>query len=112
VSGAKGRDQRPAFDELIRRATRRELDVIVVWAIDRLGRSIQQLVNFMNEIEALGVDLYCNQQALNTASPAGRMVFSIFSALVEYERALIRERIIAVSAGREAKASRLGARQR
>jgi DNA invertase Pin-like site-specific DNA recombinase len=67
----------------------------MVWAIDRLGRSIQQLVDFMNELQWLGIDLYSHQQALNTATPAGRMVFSIFSALGEYERELIRERIIA-----------------
>jgi len=95
ISGAKGRDQRPAFDELIRRATRREFDIVLVWAIDWLGRSIQHLVGFMNEIQALGIDLYSHQQALNTATPAGRMVFSVFSALGEYERELIRERIIA-----------------
>jgi DNA invertase Pin-like site-specific DNA recombinase len=91
---AKGRDQRPAF-KLIRRATRREFDIVLVWAIDWLGRSIQHLVGFMNEIQALGIDLYSHQQALNTATPAGRMVFSVFSALGEYERELIRERIIA-----------------
>jgi DNA invertase Pin-like site-specific DNA recombinase len=95
ISGSKGRDQRPAFNDLIRRATRREFDIVMVWAIDRLGRSIQQLVEFMNELQWLGIDLYSHQQALNTATPAGRMVFSIFSALGEYERELIRERIIA-----------------
>src|SRR4029450_527740 len=95
ISGSKGRDQRPAFSDLIRRATRREFDIVMVWAIDRLGRSIQQLVEFMNELHWLGIDLYSHQQALNTATPAGRMVFSIFSALGEYERELIRERIIA-----------------
>jgi DNA invertase Pin-like site-specific DNA recombinase len=95
ISGAKGREQRPAFNDLIRRATRREFDIVMVWAIDRLGRSIQQLVEFMNELQWLGIDLYSHQQALNTATPAGRMVFSIFSALGEYERELIRERIIA-----------------
>ena len=95
ISGSKGRDQRPAFSDLIHRATRREFDIVMVWAIDRLGRSIQQLVEFMNELHWLGIDLYSHQQALNTATPAGRMVFSIFSALGEYERELIRERIIA-----------------
>ena len=95
ISGSKGRDQRPAFNDLIHRATRREFDIVMVWAIDRLGRSVQQLVDFMNELQWLGIDLYSHQQALNTATPAGRMVFSIFSALGEYERELIRERIIA-----------------
>jgi DNA invertase Pin-like site-specific DNA recombinase len=95
ISGAKGRDQRPAFDQLLKRATRREFDLIMVWAIDRLGRSIQHLVGFMNDILAMDVDLYVHQQAIDTTTPSGRMIFSIFSALGEYERELIRERIMA-----------------
>lgn len=95
ISGTKGRDQRPAFDDLLRRATRREFDLIMVWAIDRLGRSIQHLVGFMNEIQSLNVDLYVHQQAIDTTTPSGRMTFSIFSALGEYERELMRERIMA-----------------
>jgi DNA invertase Pin-like site-specific DNA recombinase len=95
ISGAKGRDQRPAFDQLLKRATRREFDLIMVWAIDRLGRSIQHLVGFMNDILAMDVDLYVHQQAIDTTTPSGRMIFGIFSALGEYERELIRERIMA-----------------
>lgn len=95
ISGARGRDQRPAFDEVLKRATRREFDLVMVWAIDRLGRSIQHLVEFMNEIQSVGVDLYVHQQAIDTTTPSGRMVFGIFSALGEYERELMRERIIA-----------------
>ena len=95
ISGTKGRDQRPAFDDLLKRATRREFDLIMVWAIDRLGRSIQHLVGFMTEIQSLGVDLYIHQQALDTTTASGRMIFGIFSALGEYERELMRERIMA-----------------
>jgi len=95
ISGSKGRDKRPAFDQLLKRATRREFDLIMVWAIDRLGRSIQHLVGFMNELQSLRVDLYVHQQAIDTTTPSGRMVFGIFSALGEYERELIRERILA-----------------
>ena len=95
ISGTKGRDQRPAFDDLLKRATRREFDLIMVWAIDRLGRSIQHLVSFMTEIQSLGVDLYIHQQALDTTTASGRMIFGIFSALGEYERELMRERIMA-----------------
>jgi len=94
ISGTKGRDQRPAFDDLLKRATRREFDLIMVWAIDRLGRSIQHLVSFMTEIQSLGVDLYVHQQAIDTTTPSGRMIFGIFSALGEYERELMRERIM------------------
>ena len=95
ISGSKGRDKRPSFDQLLKRATRREFDLIMVWAIDRLGRSIQHLVGFMNELQSLNVDLYLHQQAIDTTTPSGRMVFGIFSALGEYERELIRERILA-----------------
>ena len=95
ISGAKGRDQRPAFDQLLKRATRREFDLIMVWSVDRLGRSLQHLVGFMNDILAMDVDLYVHQQAIDTTTPSGRMIFSIFSALGEYERELIRERIMA-----------------
>lgn len=95
ISGAKGRDQRPAFDELLKRATRREFDVVMVWAIDRIGRSIQHLVTFMNDMQGVGIDLYIHQQSIDTTTAAGRMIFSVFSALGEYERELMRERIIA-----------------
>ena len=95
ISGSKGRDQRPAFDTLLKRATRREFDLVMVWAIDRIGRSIQHLVVFLNDIQAMGVDLYVHQQAIDTTTPSGRMIFGIFSALGEYERELIRERIMA-----------------
>ncbi|MBX3534554.1 MAG: recombinase family protein [Xanthobacteraceae bacterium] len=95
ISGAKGRDQRPAFDELLKRSTRREFDVVMVWAIDRIGRSIQHLVTFMNDMQGVGIDLYIHQQSIDTTTAAGRMIFGVFSALGEYERELIRERIIA-----------------
>lgn len=108
ISGAKGRDQRPAFDQLIKRATRREFDVIMVWAIDRLGRSIQQLVGFMNDLQSINVDLYIHQQAIDTTTPSGRMVFGIFSALGEYERELIRERIMAGQRRAKAQGIKIG----
>lgn len=108
ISGAKGRDQRPAFDQLFRMVQRKEIDVVMAWSIDRLGRSIQHLLSFMTEIQAVGVDLYIHQQAINTATPAGRMVFGIFSALGEYERELIRERINAGLARAKAQGKKLG----
>lgn len=106
ISGAKGRAGRPALDALLKAATRREFDVIAVWSIDRLGRSLQHLVETVNELHALGVDLYIHQQAIDTSSPAGKLAFSVFGALAEYERELIRER---VKAGLE-RAKRNGAK--
>jgi DNA invertase Pin-like site-specific DNA recombinase len=108
ISGAKGRSERPAFDRLFQMVQRREIDVVIAWDVSRLGRSIQDLVSFMNEVQAAGVDLYIHQQAINTATPAGRMVFSIFSALGVYERELIRERINAGLARARKEGKKLG----
>ncbi len=93
VSGSKGREDRAGFDALLKGVTRGTYDVVLAWSIDRLGRSITHLVEFMNLLNASRVDLYIHQQAVNTATPAGRMVFGIFAALGEYERELIRSRI-------------------
>jgi DNA invertase Pin-like site-specific DNA recombinase len=93
VSGAKGRNDRPGLDALLKAATRGEIDLVAVWSLDRLGRSLQHLVETVNELEAVGVDLYIHQQALDTSTPAGKLAFSVFGALAEYERELIRERV-------------------
>jgi DNA invertase Pin-like site-specific DNA recombinase len=108
LSGAKGRTERPAFDELFKMTQRQEVDVVMSWSIDRLGRSIQDLVGFMNEVQGAGVELYIHQQTINTATPAGRMVFGIFSALGEYERELIRERVLSGLARARAQGKKLG----
>lgn len=93
ISGAKGRSNRPALDALLKGAVRGEFDVLGVWSIDRLGRSLQHLVETINELRSVGVDLYVHQQAIDTSSPAGKLAFSVFGALAEYERELIRERV-------------------
>jgi DNA invertase Pin-like site-specific DNA recombinase len=72
ISGAKGRDKRPAYDQLCRGITRREFYLVAAWSVDRLGRSLQHLVAFFVEPHAKGVDLYLHQPGLDTASPAGR----------------------------------------
>lgn len=93
ISGSKGRSERPALDALLKAAVRRQFDLVAVWSIDRLGRSLQHLVETVNELHAVGVDLYVHQQAIDTSSPAGKLAFSVFGALAEYERELIRERV-------------------
>ena len=72
VSGAKGRDRRPGFDKLCRAVARREVDTVMSWSVDRLGRSLQDLVGFLGELQAKGVDLYLHVQGLDTGTPAGR----------------------------------------
>jgi DNA invertase Pin-like site-specific DNA recombinase len=95
ISGAKGREQRPAFDRLMQMVTRREIDLIAVWSVDRLGRSLQNLIGFLNEINERGVDLYLHTQGLDTSTSAGRAMFSMLSVFAEFERAILRERIMA-----------------
>src|SRR5262249_8763582 len=75
ISGAKGRNGRPAFDTLCRDATKRQFDVVMAWNVDRLGRSLKDLVAFLSELHALGIDLFLHQQGLDTTTPAGKAMF-------------------------------------
>jgi DNA invertase Pin-like site-specific DNA recombinase len=93
ISGAKGRDKRPGFDRLLKDATARKVDMIAAWSVDRLGRSLQHLVGFLNELQALGCDLYLHQQALDTSTPSGRAMFQMCGVFAEFERAMIVERV-------------------
>jgi DNA invertase Pin-like site-specific DNA recombinase len=93
ISGAKGREQRPAFDALWKGATRREFDVVMVWAVDRLGRSLSHLVNFLSEIHAKKVDLFIHQQGIDTTTPAGKALFGVMGVFAEFERSMIQERV-------------------
>jgi DNA invertase Pin-like site-specific DNA recombinase len=110
ISGAKGRDKRPGFDRLLKDATARKVDMIAAWSVDRLGRSMQHLVGFLNELQALGCDLYLHQQALDTSTPSGRAMFQMCGVFAEFERAMIRERVNAGLARAKAKGTRLGRR--
>src|SRR5262245_8733155 len=93
ISGAKGRDKRPAFDAMCKAATRREFDLVMAWSVDRLGRSLPDLVAFLGELHALGVDLFLHQQGLDTTTPAGKAMFQMMGVFAEYERAMIQERV-------------------
>jgi len=95
ISGMKTRQNRPALDQLMKSATQRRFDMVMCWSIDRLGRSLQNLVEILNELQALKIDLFFLQQGMDTSTPSGRMIFSVFGAIGEFERNLIRERVIA-----------------
>jgi DNA invertase Pin-like site-specific DNA recombinase len=93
VSGAKGRDQRPELDRLLKAANRRECDLIMAWSVNRLGQSLQQLVGFLDEIHAKGVDLYLHQQNIDTSTPSGKAMFQMAGVFAEFERSMIQERV-------------------
>jgi DNA invertase Pin-like site-specific DNA recombinase len=93
ISGAKGRDKRPAFDKLCRDAARREFDMVMAWSVDRLGRSLQDLVGFLSELHALKIDLFLRQQGLDTTTPAGKAMFQMMGVFAEFERTMIQERV-------------------
>jgi DNA invertase Pin-like site-specific DNA recombinase len=108
ISGSKGREGRPALDQLMKSATQRKFDMVMCWSIDRLGRSLQNLVEILNELQSIKVDLYFLQQGMDTSTSSGRMMFSIFGALSEYERSLIRERVCAGLQTAKARGVKLG----
>ena len=110
ISGAKGRDKRPGFDRLLKAATRREFDVIAAWSVDRLGRSLQDLVSSLSELHSLSIDLYLHQQAVDTTSPAGKALFQMLGVFSEFEREIIRERVRAGLARATANGTKLGRR--
>jgi DNA invertase Pin-like site-specific DNA recombinase len=108
ISGAKGRDQRPAFDRLMKDATRRKFDIIMAWSVDRLGRSLQDLVAFLGEVHAQGVDLCLDRQGVDTTTPGGKALFQMMGVFAEFERAMIRERVCAGLDKARARGKRLG----
>lgn len=108
ISGAKGRDKRPALDDMLKQAARNQFDLIAAWSIDRLGRSLQDLVSMLSEIHSAGVGLYLHQQAIDTTTPSGKAMFQMVGVFAEFERSMIRERINAGLARARAAGKKLG----
>jgi DNA invertase Pin-like site-specific DNA recombinase len=108
ISGAKGREQRPQFDALLRGVARRQFDMVAAWSVDRLGRSLQHLVACLSELQAKKVALYLHQQALDTSTPAGEAMFGMLGVFAQFERAIIQERVRAGLARTRAKGTVLG----
>jgi DNA invertase Pin-like site-specific DNA recombinase len=108
ISGAKGREGRPGLDQMLNEARRRKFDVVMAWAIDRLGRSLVDLLGTIQVLEACGVDLYLDQQSIDTTTPAGRLMFQITGAFAEFERSMIRQRVRAGLKRAIAQGKRLG----
>jgi DNA invertase Pin-like site-specific DNA recombinase len=108
ISGAKGRDQRPAFDALCKDAARRQFDIVMAWSVDRLGRSLKDLINFLSELHALKVDLFLHQQGLDTTTPGGKAMFGMMGVFAEFERSMIQERVRAGLARAKAAGKKFG----
>jgi DNA invertase Pin-like site-specific DNA recombinase len=95
ISGSKGREDRPALNQMMKDATHRKFDMVMCWSIDRLGRSISHLIEIMNELNGLKIDMFFSQQSIDTTQSSGRMLFSIMGAIGEFEKSLITERVLA-----------------
>lgn len=93
ISGTKGRDKRPEFDRLCKDMVRRKFNRILVWDISRLGRSLQHLVDFLNDVQSVNCHLYIHQSGLDTSTPSGRMMFQMVGVFSEFERSMISERV-------------------
>src|SRR6266403_4937923 len=108
ISGAKGRDKRPGFDALCRDATQRQFDLVMAWSVDRLGRSLQDLIGFLSELHALGIDLFLHQQGLDTTTPSGKAMFQMLGVFAEFEHSIIQERVRAGLQRAKREGKRLG----
>ena len=95
ISGAKGRDKRPGLDAMLKDAVRGKFDVVMAWAVDRMGRSLIDLLGTLRELHAARVDLFLHQQAIDTTTPAGRALFQMLGVFAEFERSMIQSRIMA-----------------
>jgi DNA invertase Pin-like site-specific DNA recombinase len=93
ISGSKGRDQRPRLDALMRGIARKDFDLVAAWSVDRLGRSLIDLIGLLQELHGNKVDLYLHQQGVNTTTPAGKALFQMMGVFAEFEREMIRERV-------------------
>lgn len=108
ISGAKGRDEREGFNELIKGSIQKEWDIILVWDVSRLGRSLQHLVSFLDDIHSAKCDLYIHQSGLDTSTASGKMMFQMIGVFSEFERSMIRERVIAGQQRAKAEGKHIG----
>jgi DNA invertase Pin-like site-specific DNA recombinase len=110
VSGAKGRDKRPGLDAMLKAVNAREFDLVAAWSVDRLGRSLTDLLGILQSLHDKETDLFLHQQGLDTSTVAGKAMFSMLGVFAEFERGIIRERVNAGLARAREKGTKLGRR--
>lgn len=109
ISGYKGRDKRPGYDALCKAVEAGEIDMVAAWSVDRLGRSLENLVQFMSMLHDKEVNMYLHQQRINTSTPAGKALFQMMGVFAEFEREMIRERVKAGIARAKEEGTKFGA---
>ena len=105
-SGSK--EQRPAFNQLMEDARKRRVDIVLVWRLDRFGRSLKHLIVSLDELKTLGVGFVSFKESLDFTTPTGRLMFHLLGAFSEFEKELIKERVKAGVAHARSKGKRLG----
>jgi DNA invertase Pin-like site-specific DNA recombinase len=108
ISGSKAPKDRPKLAALLRGVSRKDFDIVAAWSVDRLGRSLIDLVALLHELHATGVDLYLHQQGVNTRTPAGKALFGMLGVFAEFERSMIQERVRAGLAKAKARGTKSG----
>src|SRR6202041_1422577 len=111
ISGAKGRDKRPGLDAMMKAVNAKEFQMVAAWSVDRLGRSLTDLLAILQALHDKGVDLFLHQQGLDTSTTAGRAMFQMLGVFAEFERGIIRERVNAGLARAKANGTKLGRRR-
>src|SRR6202011_3372548 len=111
ISGAKGRDKRPGLDAMMKAINAREFDMVAAWSVDRLGRSLTDLLSILQSLHEKGVGLFLHQQGLDTTTTTGKAMFQMLGVFAEFERGIIRERVNAGLARARANGTKLGRRR-
>src|SRR6202162_5310776 len=110
ISGAKGRDKRPGLDAMLKAVNTKEFDMVAAWSVDRLGRSLTDLLGILQPLHDKGGDFFLPQQGVGTSTTAGKAMFQMLGVFAEFERGIIRERVNAGLARARANGIKLGRR--
>ena len=108
ISGSKGKQDRAAYARLCEMICRKEIDIVLAWSVDRISRSMTDLLSFLGELKAKNVDLFLHQNNLDTSVPSGRAMFQLLEVFSELEREICRERILSGLARAKAEGKKLG----